>query len=156
MKNDETKTFKFKLNAKLILLCVAILLLCAAGIVVTTLRMLKYGIHGVNDVIKYPFLLAVCVACVVIVVALLIKAEYLLTDKELITKFGFIKTKYPIKELTSVLLDRDKNRLTLYMGEQFAVVLVDPKWNEEFVRELLKRNPEIEYTFTVTENKPQN
>lgn len=156
MKNPEMKTFPFKFSVKIILLCAAILALCVAGVIVSTIRMIRFGIHGLNDVIKYPFLIAVCVACIVIVVSLLIKSQYVVTDKEFITQFGFIKTKYPVKDLTSLLLDREKNKLTIYMGEQFAVVSVDPKWNEDFVRELLKINPDIEYSFTVTENKPQD
>lgn len=151
----QTKHFKIKFSVKIILLCVAVLAVCAAGIALSIVRICNYGIHGFNDVIKYPFLIAVSLACVVIVVALLIRSEYTVDDKDFTVKFGFIKTKYPIKDVTKVFLDREKNKLTVYMGEQYAVLSVDQKWNDEIVRELMSRNQNIEYSFSVTEDKPQ-
>ena len=59
-----------------------------------------------------------------------------------------------MKDITSVVLDRDTNKLTVYMGEAYSVLSVQPSWNEDFVRALLKGNPSIDYSYTIKENKP--
>ena len=40
------------------------------------------------------------------------------------------------------------------MGEAYSVLSVQPSWNEDFVRALLKGNPSIDYSYTIRENKP--
>ncbi len=40
------------------------------------------------------------------------------------------------------------------MGEAYSVISVQSSWNEDFVRALLKGNPDIDYSYTVKENKP--
>lgn len=147
----EKQTFKIKFSVVIILLCVAILLLCALGIALSVLRILQEGIHGVTDALKSPFLIAVCLLCIVIVVSLLIRSQYVVTDEHFITQFGLIKSKFVIKNITSLLLDRQTNKLSVYFGEEFTVVSTSPAWQEQFVRALLAVNPDIRYGFTLTE-----
>ena len=154
---NQAETFRYKLNPTMLLLCVLVLLLCVAGISITVYRMVLHGgILTPNDFLKYPFLIAVCVFCIVIIISLLIKSQYLVTDAELITQFGFIKTKYPVKAITEIDHDRDTNKLTVKFGEQFCVLSCISEWTDDFVHAILKANPNIEYSYTLTENKPQN
>ena len=149
--------YPYKLTPVLILLCVLVLLLCLAGIGVSVYRMiLNGGILSPTDLLKYPFLIAVCVFCITIIVSLLIKSEYIVTNEELITKFGFIKTRYELKKMTKISHDRDLHKLTVNFGEEYAVLSCSPDWADELVSAILKINPNIEYTYTLTENKPKN
>lgn len=145
------KRFKIKFSPAIICLCVAILVLCGVGIGVSVWRIARFGIKGFNDVIKYPFLIAVCVFCIVIVIGILIRSQYVVAGENFITQFGIIKTKFSIKDMTSLLLDRDLYKLSIYSGEQFSVISVSPAWNEELVRALLAVNPNIDYGFTLSE-----
>lgn len=155
-KNKNAERFRYKLTPVLILLCVLAILLSVAGITVTVYRIiLNGGISTPNDFFKYPFLIAVCVFCISIIVALLIKSEYAVTDTEIVTKFGFIKTKYALKDVTEIEHDRDTHKLTVKFGEQFGVLSCASEWEDDFVHAILKANPNIEYTYTLTENKPQ-
>lgn len=149
--DSSVKRFKIKFSPAILVLCVAILLLCLVGIGVSVWRINRFGINGFNDVIKYPFLIAVCLFCIVIVISLLIRSQYLVNGETLITQFGIIKSKSSVKEITSILLDRDLNKLTVYFGEQYSVISVSPEWNEDLVRALLAVNPNIDYGFTLTD-----
>ena len=147
----ETKRFQYKFTPLMFWLCIAVLVLCAVGIGVSVWRIVEFGIESFYDVIKYPFLIAVCVFCIAFVISAFCRSQYLVQGEELITQFGFLKTKYSIKNITAVVFDRDTNKLTVNFGEEFAIIAVDPAWNEELVRALLAINPSIDYSFTLTE-----
>ena len=72
------------------------------------------------------------------------------------TQFGFIKSSFLIADITAIVLDSDTKKLTVYVGEEFTVLSLNEAWNEEFVRALLDANPEIEYSFTLAENKDKD
>lgn len=153
---EQKKYFRFKLTPTIIGMSAAALAVCALALVVSVYNIFKNGVHSFSDWLKYPFLILVSAALIVLVAALLIKSQYIVDDKSFTTQFGLIKSKCALKNITSVVLDRDTYKLTIYMGEAFSVVSVQPSWNEDFVRALLKGNPDIDYSYTVTENKPQN
>lgn len=148
-------TFKIKFSPQMLWLCVAVFALCGVGIGLSVWRILKYGIHGFNDVIKYPFLIAVCVFCIALMIALLIKSQYVVDDKYFTTQYGFVKSRFAIKDVTAIVYNTDAKKLTVKFGEEYTVVSVDPTWQEQLVRTLLDINPNIDYSFTLTEI-PQN
>ena len=150
---NEAKTFKIKFSKLIIGLCIAIYILCSVGVGLSVWRIIRFGIHGFSDALQSPFLIAVSAFCIVLVTAILIKSQYIVDKTHFTSQYGFIKSKFAIKEITSIVLDTDTKKLTLYFGEQFMVVSGSPSWNEEFVRALLAVNPDIEYSFTLTENK---
>ncbi len=149
----ESKCFQYKFTPLMLGLCVAVLLLCVAGIIVSVWRIIEFGIRDFYDVIKYPFLIAVCVFCIVFVVCALCRSQYVVDGENFTTQFGFLKTKYPIKTITALTFDRDANKLTVNFGEEYAVVAVNPEWNEELVRAIMDINPSIDYSFTLTDVK---
>ncbi len=153
----QIKRFRFKFSPKIVVLCILTLLLCLAGIATTVYRIVKNdGIHGFTDFLKFPLLIAVCVFCIVLVVSLLIKSEYTVEKEAFTTKFGFIKTKFPLKTITEIELDRDEHKLTVRCGEEFSVLSVSPEWQEDFASELIKANPDIEYSYTLPQAKPED
>ena len=154
MKRQESQTvqrFKIKFSPTIFCLCIAIFLLCGVGIGVSVWRIARFGIKEFNDVIKYPFLIAVCIFCIVIVISILIRSQYVVAGETFITQFGIIKSKFAIREITSIILDSDLKKLSIYFGEQYSVISISPQWNEALVRALLAVNPNIDYGFTLTE-----
>ena len=152
---EQQRTFPIRFSWKIILLCVLALLLCAAAIAVTVYRLIENGgIKVFNDVLRYPFLIAVALACAVLVIALLIKSDYAVDKTYLTTRFGLIKSRTELKAITAIVSDKQTNKLTVKMGEEYAVISVDASWCEDFVRAILDGNPSIDYSFTLTENKP--
>lgn len=154
--NAEKRVFKISFQKRIYLLCIAVYLLCIAGIALSVWRIMKFGIHGFNDVIKYPFLIAVCLLCILLVTAILIRSQYVIDDGRLITQYGLIKSKFEIQEITAITLNTDEQKLTLNFGEPFLVISVSPTWNEAFVRAILEVNPNIDYSFTLTEKTDEN
>ena len=147
-KNTSKKYFKYKFTPLLIILAISIIALCTAGIGVSLYRIIKFGVNGFYDVLKSPFLTFVCVLCIVIVTALLIKSQYVVTEEKFIIQFGFIKNTYLIKDITAVSLDFDSKKLTIYFGEQFTLLTLNEQDNDEFVKALREINQNIDYSFT--------
>lgn len=150
MKNNsnDKKTFSIQFPLSVILLGVAVLVLCAISIVVSVLQIRSLGINGFSDLLKYPFLICLSLFGIALIVSLFIKSQYVITDTQFISQFGFIKSKTEIKTITSISLNTDTQKLTLYFGEEFTVLSFTKDWNEEFVRALLEKNPNISYSFT--------
>ncbi len=154
LNEQKTKTFPLKLSQLVVTLCFVCLALCAAGIAVTIVRIINHGIYGVMDVLKYPLLLVVCVFCIVVVISILIRARYVVDEKFLTTQFGIIKSSYTISEFTSLTVDMQTEKMTVYQGENFFVISIKAEWKDELVKAILEVNPKIEVDFTLTENKP--
>lgn len=150
-KNENKELFKITFTPLIYILCAAIYLLCAAGAGISVWRIIRFGIHGFNDILKYPFLIAVCLFCIVLITCILIRSLYVIEGEYFYTQFGFIKSKFAIKEITSMLLNRETQKMTLYFGEQFLVISVKSEWLERFVRAMLAVNPDIDYGFVLGE-----
>ncbi len=145
--------FKYQLTKTMIFLAIAVILLCGVGIGISVYRVITFGIHDFTDTLQSPFLIAVCVLCIVLVVAILIKSQYVVDDTHYVLQFGLIKSKFPIREITSLELNTTTNKLTVYVGEQFSVLTLSQSWRDEFIAALRAVKPEIDFTFTLTENE---
>ena len=156
MKREKTptsaKVFKIKFSLPILFMIAAVYLLCVLGIIVSVWRIVKFGIHDFGDVIKYPFLIAVCILCIVLVTAILCKSCYKVEKGALVTQFGFIKTSYAVKDIHELTLDCDTKKLTVSFHDgQYMTLTVNMDWNEELVREIMNANPDIDYSFTLAE-----
>ena len=154
MKNkapQQIKRFKYKFTPTMLALAYAVLVLCLVGIVVSVWRIMQFGIGGFSDALKSPFLIAVCVLCIVIVVAMLFKSEYTVDATHYTTRFGIIKSKFLIKDVTSLVLNTDQRKLTVYFGEQYAVLSIDPTLCDAFISALREVKPSIDFSFTLAE-----
>lgn len=151
----QRQDFRYKFTPTVLLLCVLVFLLCAAGIAVSVYRMIKNGgILTFYDFLKYPFLILICLFCVTLITALLIKSQYSIIEGTLVTQFGFVKTRYEIKDITALLHDRETSKLQINFGEEFFILSLNAAWADEFVRELIKLNPNADYSYTLTSNTP--
>ena len=150
----ENKVFPIKFGKIIFTLSIASLLLCVVGIVLSIYNIVTFGIVNVGDALKYPFLIVICCVAIVFVVSILTKSQYVITKDRLLIEYGFLKSEYPLSEITALTLDRDKNKLIAYMGEAYMLITVDPIENERFAREMLAVNGDIDFSYTITENKP--
>ena len=140
----------------MILLSIAVYVLCVLGIIISTIRMIKFGIHGPSDIIKYPFLIGVCVFCIVLITAVLIQSYYTVQNGQLITRFGFIKTIYAVKDIVALTFDREARKLVVqFQNEQYMTLTVNKEWTDALIHALLDANPDIDYAFTLTDTPPK-
>lgn len=152
---QEAKSFKFRFTPLMIALACAVYLLCLVGIAMSIWRIANEGIHDFSDVLESPFLILICLFGIVVITALLIRSRYLVTKEHFITQFGLIKSKFPVKEITSILLDTDSHKLTVYMGEEYFVVTTSPEWNNDLVQAIREVNPDVEFSFTLADKKDE-
>lgn len=148
------KVFPFRHNTLSVIFCIFALLLCAIGAGLSVYRIVQNGIKEITDLLQSPFLIAVCVFCAVVILSVLIKSEFIVTDTQLITRFGIIKSTLELSSVTSMEHDRTTHKLTVYCGEEFTVFTLKPEWADSLTHEICVANPNIDFSFTMTENKP--
>ena len=155
MKNSllpkEAKIYKIQFTKTIIILAIAVLIFCCIGIGFSIYQISQRGVNGLREILKYPFLILVSIFCIVIVISILAKSQYLIDERYLTSQYGFIKSRYDIKNITSIVLDTDKNKLTIHCQEEFFIISVNKEWNEAFVHDLLAVNPSIDYSFTLSD-----
>lgn len=146
--------YPFRHSTLSVVFCILALLLCAVGAGLSVYRIIQNGIREFSDALQSPFLIAVSVFCAVVILSILVKSEYIVTENEFITRFGIIKSKLALSSITAMEHNRTTHKLTVYCGEEFTVFTLKPEWADELAREICKANPNIDFSFTMTENKP--
>ena len=142
------KIFKYKLTKGMIAIAIIVLALSVGGAILSVYRLIKSGFDEATDFITHPLLILASLFCFALAVSILFKSQYIVTDKDYIMQFGFIKSTYPIKEITKAVYDTDTKKLTVFVGEEFSVLPLSAAWQEEFVQALRAVKPSIEYSFT--------
>ncbi len=150
-KPQTTKYFQYQFTKTIIALAIAVIALCLTGIGVSIYRIVTFGVHGLTEALQSPFLIAICAFCIALMISILVRSRYGVNKTHYIAQFGFIKSKTPIDSITSLCLDTDTKKLTVYMGEEFTVLSLSERWQDEFIAALREVKPEIEFTFTLAE-----
>ncbi len=146
------RTFRFRFSKTIILLQIAAMILAAAAIVYTAYRMATVGFGSASLIIQYVVLLLFGVLALVIFSAMLIRSVYVVGKKEIVLRFGLIKTVYKIKDIESIRLFSKTNKLVLYFkNEKYTVISVKPEWFNDFIREVLSHNLNIRYDVSITD-----
>lgn len=151
------KTFRYKFTRLTFWLIIAGMVLCAAGFALNLYQCIRYGIASAADpvylIIQYTTMFIVTVALFAILLSVLIFSAYIVDDKYFRTRFGFIVSKYDVKKIEYITLDRKTNKLAVtFDDDNYIVVVVKEEWYEDFVQALLKVNPAIEYEIKSLEN----
>ncbi len=150
-KPNSAKHFPYQFTKTMIALAIAVIALCLIGTGLSVYRLYKSGIHGFTDALQSPLLIAICLFCIVLMISILTKSQYVIDDTHYTTQFGFIKSKFAIKDITALELNTDTKKLTVFVGEEYSVLSLSPAWQDEFIAALRKVKPEIEFTFTLAE-----
>lgn len=146
------RTFRFRFSKTIILLQIAAMILAAAAIVYTAYRMATVGFGSASLIIQYVVLLLFGVLALVIFSAMLIRSVYVVGKKEIVLRFGLIKTVCKIKDIESIRLFSKTNKLVLYFkNEKYTVISVKPEWFNDFIREVLSHNLNIRYDVSITD-----
>ena len=132
-------------------------MLCAAGFALNLYQCIRYGIASAADpvypIIQYTTMFIVTVALFAILLSVLIFSAYIVDNKYFRTRFGFIVSKYDVKKIECITLDRKTNKLAVtFDDDNYIVVVVKEEWYEDFVQALLKVNPAIEHEIKSLKN----
>ena len=96
------------------------------------------------------------IALAVIIVAMLVRSEYVLTDKKLTLVFGLIRFGYELEKIRSVHLFKGANKLAVYFDDEktrYMVIVIKDAYYDDFVRELIERNERIGFSFSTAEEE---
>ncbi len=155
---------RYKFRFSILILCVlgAGLALCLAAIGLTTWQLadfLQAGSPGsAAQWLKFALLYLVSGSLAVIIIALLIRSEYLLTGKELVLAFGFIRMRYPLESILSVHLFKGAGKLAVYFSDEknkYMAIVIRESLYETFVKDLLSRSERIAFSFSTAEEEEE-
>lgn len=150
------KHYKFRFTNLILGLLWAALVLCVAGFIWNIIRFMQTGAASVYEWLQYGILFFTTVFFAALIVSMFICSRYTITDKQLITQFGFIRSKYSIANITSVHLFKGAGKLAVYFNDnKYMVIVVKPEWYEEFIKELLQRNDKIGFSFSTAEEEEE-
>lgn len=148
--NMGMKTFKYKFS-KLIKALLAIgIVLSAVGFGLNLFFCIRDGIGEAADpvypILRYVLMFIVTVVLFILLTSILAHSTYSIDEKYFKTTFGLIVSKYELAKITTVTLNRKTNKLTVtFENGEFMVIVVKQEWYNDFVDNLLKANPKIEY-----------
>lgn len=155
------KSFKFKFTKLTLVFIYLGIALSAAAFALNTYFVIVNGIktaaNPVYPILQYSLMYFVSVLLSVILISLLLSTYYSVDDKYLKTSFGVIKSKYPVGDIESIVLDRTTNKLSVYFkDDNFIVIVVKEDWYEDFTDALLKANPKIEFSIKSKDADPKD
>lgn len=155
------KVFKFRYSKLIIVAIYAGIALALAAFGVTLYNVIKgdflQSSNIIYPILSYGIMFLISVLMLVILVSLLVSSYYSVDSKILKTSFGIIKSKFKIENIESIVLDRKTNKLTVhFVDKTFILIVVKPEWYEDFISELIKNNPKIEYNINSKENSPDD
>ena len=161
MENNSNSRYPFKFTPLMLVLFFLGLALCAAGFGLTLWRFLTFIKSDLSDVyawLQYIILFFVSVFLAAIIIAMLIRSQYVITDKHLMVQFGFIRQRYELKGIYSVHLFKGLNKLAVYFDDfktKYTVIVVKDIWYDDFIQTLLSRNPKIGFSFSTPEEEEE-
>lgn len=155
------KKFRYRFSRLTYWLIIAGIALSVVGFGLNLFVCIKNGISSAADpvypIIQYTLMFAVTVALFAILLSILISSYYLVDKEQIVTSFGFIKSKYKIKDIETIELDRNTNKLSVYFSDDtFVVIVVKEEWYSQFVQAILDISPKIEYSIKSKENTPDD
>ena len=154
------KTYKFRFSPLMVTVFALGIVLCAACFGLATWQFIGFidggDITSVWEWIKYILLYFVSIFLAVLLIAMLIRSRYILTQKQLITQFGIIVSKYEIKQIRSIALLGGSKKLNVYFDDfknRFMTIVVKEEWYDDFIQTLTSINEHIEFDFTSAEDE---
>lgn len=155
------KTFKYRFTRLTTAFIYIGIALCLIGLGVNTYSVIVSDIasepYPVYPIIRFVLLYLIPAILLVILISLLVSSYYRIDGNILTTSFGIIKSKYKTEDISSVILDRTTNKLSVFFKNNgFIVIVVKEDWYDEFITELCKANTAIEYTVKSKENNDKD
>ena len=157
MKNKREKHtyIPAKFPALIIIACFTVVALGIVGATLSIWRIVHFGARTPLDIIKYVAIFPICAFCIAVPLSIVLCSGYTISPTTLTQTFGVFRTKLPVADISSILLNSDEGKLIVYANGQTITPLIALDNNEKLTRALMNANPDIEYGFTLTE-KPED
>lgn len=155
------KVFKYKFSALTRVFIWLGLALAAVAFGLTLYNVISGSYNNsaniIYPIISYAAMFFASALMATMLISLLVSSYYAVGEKKFKTSFGLVKSVFDTDNIVKILLDRETNKLTVFFKDNsFVVVVVKTEWYEDFISELLKCNPSIEYTVNSKTNSPDD
>lgn len=155
------KIFKYKFAKLTISLIYIGIALCFVGIGINIFIIctsnLSEAANIAYPIIQYTLMFLIPIVLLVILISLILFSYYSIDERILKTSFGIIKSKYDIKEIQTLILDRTNDKLCVHLKNNalFTIVIKEELYGD-FIDALCRANPQVEYTIRSKENDIDN
>jgi len=151
------KVFKFKFSKLITVLIYVAIALCFIGIGINVYFIATKGIDGAADpvypIIQYTMMFLVTGALAVILISILVSSKYTVEKDGFTTHFGIVKSNFKLVDIEKIVLDRNKNKLSVYFKNgEYIVIVVSEEWYNEFVESVLENGNNIDYEIISKQN----
>lgn len=144
------KKFKYQLPTLAIIVMILGIVVAVACLVWNAIRFINQ-INSNTDFTLYDYMTYIIIAIVVVgytVIALgaIFNSYYFVDDKQVVLKWGILKNSIELSEIVEIRLLVSNNRLELvFKDESYFVVATKREWYDEFINEIKKYRPEIQF-----------
>lgn len=120
------------------------LLLCVAAFALNAWSFFQDDVDGFYSILRYIILLLVTVGGFVILLSMLISSAYIVTEKELITSFGIIRSKFKLADIAKLSLNSKAKKLSVtFQNGTYMVFIVNETWHEQLIAAIRERKPSV-------------
>ncbi len=154
--------YRFRFSPLTLAVLLAGLALCLAAIGLTTWQFADFlragNLSSLLEWLKFILLYCVSGALAVIIAAMFVRSEYILTNRELTLAFGFLRSRYPISSIASVHLFKGANKLAVYFENEkskYMVIVIKDTLYETFAKDLISRGDRIAFSFSTAEEEEE-
>lgn len=135
--------FKYKYKPYIFVIMALSVILALATIGMTIYRLING--YDPSKIFNAVITTLISLFIIVLVTSMMISSYYAVDDKNFILRWGILKNVIPVKEITKLLYDSDKKKLTVYYGteDNFMLVSLDKVNPIDIVDALRKRNAKI-------------
>lgn len=147
--------FKFKIYVYVVMSCALVLAL--ASVCMTVFKTING--YDASKLMSTIITTLISVFIIVLLVSIMVSSYYAVDDKNFVLRWGILKNVIPIKEITKLTYDSDKDKLTVYFGvnDNFMVISLDKVNPMDIVDALRQRNKKILFeSFSSSDNPDEN
>lgn len=140
--------FRFKHTALVWVLLFVVLAISIATIIWNSITLIDKINLGVSNVFFPVLMLLIGIFLTAFTLSVLIASKYVVKQKEIVLRFGFIPTTYAIEDVVQFTHFRKSDKLVMYLKDAtYTVIVISPAQYQEFVKIVREKNSKIIFDF---------
>lgn len=142
--------FKYKFSTTVFIIFILMYVLAVVCFVWNLIRLINSlssnVVPDVYSVISTVMCLVLPIVLTVFVTAMILSSYYIIGEKTLRVKFGFISDKYPISDMKGIIKNVKTDELSIIFKDESALkVVLDKTQFDDFSSELMKKDKNLNY-----------
>ena len=128
------KSFRFKFHPSVWFLLAVALVLSGAGVGFNVYNVIEYLPYGAGKIVPYVIIAVISALVFILSLSMLVRSRYIVKDGYIISRFGLLKSKIKISDLSGFSLFKKTDKLVAYFKNgKYAVIVVSPASFDDFV-----------------------